>query len=177
MLFSKKLLITLLFLHLCNLAYSQITNTIWGLTLGKSTKQQVQLVLMQKGYKFTKGTGDSYNVKTAESFTFGSGSWNYANFEFVEDRLYKVHFQNNEVESPINVKLMYDKLKLQLDHKYSSYSEKFDSKPGLNGALYFDGNTFLTIAFQWFENHYYVSISYEDRLLFRRKDQLESDEM
>jgi len=172
----KRIICSFIILLVSLSCFSQISRTFWGVTLGISTKQQVKNVLVQKGYKITTESDGSYSV-TPDNVAFGGGYWTYVNFCFVDGKLSAVWFQNNERQSPLALNDLYDKLKLSLDKKYSSYYYGLPLDDTTKSADYDDGKTTILLSVRNYHFLQYLSISYEDNALRNKKDQNEVDEL
>ncbi len=156
--------------------FAQISRTFWGLTLGTSTKQQVKNVLVQKGYKITTEPDGSYSVNP-DNVSFGGGYWTYVSFGFVNGKLSTVWFQNNERQCPLALNDLYDKLKNSLDKKYSNYYYDLPLDNTSQNAVYDDGRTSILLGVRNYNYMRYISISYEDNSLSKKKIQNAEDEL
>lgn len=128
------LVLTLASVH----AYSQITRTIWGATLGKSTLQEVKTIVEQKGFEWEVDLEfDDYESLwiNADHIPFGGAFWTEVAFYFDNDVLESVVFNN--VGTTANS--IYEKIKKSLDSKYRQF---FVDKPDDTGwSRYSDGKT------------------------------------
>ena len=157
--------------------FAQITRNIWGLELGKSTKQQIINVLKQKGFNPTiDDVTNTISVK-AGNFNFGGGLWTYASFMLYEGRLYEVWFQNNEYELPVAIFVQFNKIKEALDKKYGQYRYTSTENDSENERAYFDGNTRFHLSRRIYNNVGYISITYSDDYLLNKKLNGEQDEL
>lgn len=173
---KKVLLITLMFVLSLN-GFSQINRTIWGCTLGISTKQQVRTVLESRGYNVLIEPDGSLAVKT-NNFNFGGSFWTYVSFCFVNNLLSQVWFQNNENQSIVKINDTYEKVKLSLDKKYRIYYFKLSDMDGyVDNSNYTDKRTTIHLGLFTYNNIRYVHLSYEDDFLQEKKSQQEEDEL
>lgn len=148
-----------------------------GVTLGKSTKQQVKNMLVQKGYKINTEPDGSYAIET-NNLPFGGGYWTYVNFEFVNGRLVGVWFQNNERDSPVNIDNSYEKLRNTLYDKYSQYYLNLPSdEPNIKYIDFSDGSTFVTLSIRTYDFKRFISLGYEDEKLKSLKLKNEFNEL
>lgn len=172
----KRFIIVLILVISSLVGSAQITRNVWGLELGKSTRQQVINVLKQKGYTpDTNNPSNSVTIK-ADNFKFGGGYWTYASFEFHGGKLYEIWFQNNQFENPVNNQDMFDLLKERLDSKYGQFRHS-----GLNtdesNLCYYDGKTYMWLNIRYFEGVQYISITYTDEKLWEQKMNDDEDEL
>lgn len=107
-----------------------INKHIWGISLGKSTKQDVVQYLDSIGIGYQKINNDSI-IQVYDSFVFAGVYWNHAYYCFTNDVVYKIIF---ELKSREHSKY-FSELKSLLARKYTK-SKKFESK-------YNDGRKFL----------------------------------
>ena len=173
----KKTLIITILCFTSLLSFAQISRTFWGCTLGKSTKSNVRTVLINRGYRITTEQDGSYSV-TAKNIYFGGVYWSYVSFSFVNGLLYNVCFQNNEYESVVSPKKVYEKLKIALDKKYGKYYFDLDSDDGnTTWSNYSDGKTNILLSLGDYHYTRYVSVGYYDEYLRQVKKQKENDEL
>ena len=100
---------------------AQINSSIWGLSIGSSTKQQVKSVINQKGFSIETEPDGAYCIKYPKGVKSGGEWWTYISFTFVNGLLCEVWFQNNEVESISDISANYNRIKRSLDEKYIKY--------------------------------------------------------
>lgn len=156
---------------------AQINRVFWGVTLGKSTKQQVKNTLVKKGYK-VKTEPDGSICVNVNNVNFGGAYWTYISFSFVSDKLYQVWFQNNEIQSPVRIDNTYAKLKSSLDKKYSAFINNVHSIEGTEKVSdYADTKTYVSLRLGSYHNQRYISLSYEDLGSYDVKIKKESDEL
>ena len=172
----KRIFIVLILVINSLVGFAQITRNVWGLELGKSTKQQVINVLKQKGYRpDTNNPSNSVTIKT-ENFKFGGGYWTYASFGFQDGKLYEIWFQNNHFENPVKNQDMFDLLKERLDSKYGLFRYyEFDKDE--SNLCYFDGDTYIWLNISYYEGVQYVAIGYTDKKLWEQKLNDDEDEL
>lgn len=100
-----------------------INKHIWGITLGKSTKQDVWNYLHSKGIWYSELENGSI-TQTQTEFEFVGVYWDYVNFHFTNDRVYKISFVSrinyNSIDESFN------KIKDMLANKYT-ISKNFGS--------------------------------------------------
>lgn len=159
----------LLFLTLVSVnAFSQITRTIWGATLGKSTMQEVEPILAQKasevkvGDAYDKDNDDYYDWLSIhdDNIPFGGAFWTDVTFYFYFDVFDGVIFEN--VGPTANS--IYEKIKKSLDSKYRQYFVDNHGDTGWN--RYDDGKTRIGLKLDRSQsdgNTQKVMLFYEDR--------------
>ena len=133
----KKIFLLLFFTLASVHSFSQITRTIWGATLGKSTIQEVKTLVEQKGFEWEVVLDDDYDSLwiNADHIPFGGAFWTEVVFYFDNDVLESVTFNN--VGTTGNS--IYEKIRKSLDNKYRQY---FVDKPdGTGWSRYSDGKT------------------------------------
>lgn len=99
-----------------------INKHIWGITLGKSTKEDVWSYLDSKGLWHLELENGSI-TQTQKEFEFIGIYWDYVNYHFTNDKVYKITFVSRMNHRSIRNYL--DKLKGMLAEKYT-LSKKFD---------------------------------------------------
>lgn len=164
---KKTILIILLLYLIFPCANAQINRNIWGLSLGESTKTQVTNVLRQKGYKYKSNPDGSISFK-ANNLQYGGGFWTYVNFNFFNNKLSDIAFQNNENACIENIYSMFIGIKDKLEEKYGNYKSD-----GLNDIYYYDSQTFLSL--QIIDG--YISLIYTDLYLHNLREQKEMNEL
>ena len=119
----KRLLFLILVLSSLN-CFSQINRTIWGLTLGSSTKMEVRSKLIQKDFNvYIDNDGSVFSA--GQSIFFGGVEWAMVSFNFVDGILSEIIFSDPGVDSSgqrNNEK--YDILKRNLNSKYMNNYNK-----------------------------------------------------
>lgn len=158
---------------------AQINRTFWGTTLGKSTKNQVRTVLVNRGFYVQTEPDGSLAVKK-NNLQFGGAYWSYVSFSFVNGYLSQIWFQNNELESPVNLDTVYSKVKISLDKKYHQYY--FDiptNDPNNIWSNYSDGKSSILLGVRKDgpSSIKYISLSYKDEYLSNMKSHLDEDEL
>lgn len=173
----KRLLTLLLLITLFLGANAQISRSFWGVTLGRSSKQQVKTMLVQKGYRINIEPDGSYAVN-ANNVAFGGATWSYISFCFVGNILSEVWFQNNEKQSPVNINHVFEKLSKSLYGKYARFHLETTSDEYVEKCSDFsDGRTSLSLSIQSYHSLRYVSLSYGDENLSKKKRRNEYDEL
>lgn len=160
-------MLLLLTMVLCMASHAQITNKIWGLTLGISTKQQVVNVISKHQLKI-RDRGADYITCSPTVFDFGGESWNYAKFYFFDGKLLTVSF--SYTSSLLSVRESFDRLKASLDSKHFQYITSQDlSTYGDWYIDYDDGTTMLSLTYNIENGYDFVGIMYSDLKLMRKK--------
>lgn len=156
---------------------AQISQTIWGVTLGKSTQNQVKIMLERKGYKIQIMPDGSYAIDV-DNVSFGGAYWSWVNFSFVNGYLSEVWFQNNARQSPIDLDKVYDKLQKTLNDKYLQYH--LDIQPSgitKKSSFYSDNHTVVVLSVWQSDYREFISLSYEDENLTQTKKIQEYNEL
>lgn len=118
---KKAVLFSLLFLLVQQYANAQITNTVWGLTTCKSSKQDVERVLRDKGYYYSEETKEDRTISISidckrNKCSFASEEWTDVSFYIYENTLYYITFWNFRCKNGYAV---LDRLEDKLDKKYN----------------------------------------------------------
>ena len=173
----KKFYLLMALLITSTFCCAQINRVFWGVTLGQSTKQQVKNVLDRKGYT-VKTEPDGSLCVNVNNVSFGGAYWTYVSFSFVDDKLYQVWFQNNEVQSPVKIDNTYIKIKASLDKKYASFINRVQPAEGTEKVSdYTDTKTYISLRLNTYHNIRYISLSYEDLNSYDSKIKNENDEL
>ena len=157
-------------------SFAQISRTFWGVTLGKSNKNQVRTALVNRGYSVQTEPDGSLSAEV-NNVNFGGAMWTYVSFSFVNGYLSQVWFQNNEHQSPIRVDDIYKEVKMSLDNKYRRYYFDLPTDDGNTWSTYSDGKTNILLGLRTYHYTRYVSLSYEDVFLKEKQTQKENDEL
>lgn len=99
-----------------------INKNIWGIVLGKSTKEDVWSYLDSKGLWYLELENGSI-TQTQNDFEFIGIYWDYVNYHFTNNQVYKITFVSKMNHRSIRDYL--EKLKGMLAEKYT-LSKKFD---------------------------------------------------
>ena len=159
---------------------AQINTHIWGLTIGKSTKQQVKNVLLQKGYRYEKVNNktnvQAYCISPKDGIYFGGSNWEYVFFNFYKNILYCIGFQNEKYNSAVDIYSTFDLLKNRLNQKYSSYITNSDYYE----IDYNDGETWIWLSIYDDDSSYdnkFISLEYTNYKIFKIIYNEENDEL
>jgi len=169
----KRIISFILLMHLSICCFSQISRTFWGVTLGKSTKQQVRAMLISKKYKVHSEIDGSL-VVYPNNVSFGGAFWTYVGFGFVNGRLQGVLFQNNSEQAPIDVDETYEKLLSSLNNKYGSCIKDFPSE---NACIFSDLKTSTSLSRSERQGVNIISLFYTDVELTLKDAQSDEDEL
>lgn len=172
----KKLLIISILCITSIASFAQISRTFWGVTLGKSNKNQVRTALVNRGYSVQTDDDGSLFVNV-NNVKFGGAVWTYVLFSFVNGCLSRVCFQNNELQSPIQVDDVYIYMKMSLDKKYKRYYFDLPTEEGNSWSNYTDGKTNILLGLNTYRYTRYVRLWYEDVALREMQMQKENDEL
>lgn len=170
---KRTITLLLMAFMICLAANAQITNKIWGLTLGVSTKQQVLNVISQKKLKITDRTKDWISCESSSSFKFGGENWETAFFVFYKGKLCYLSFKYYGPYS----EAQFDQLKISLDNKYSEYLHTTSNPNYKKYMWYGDDKTSVEIFYEENYSGDYVSISYGDNKLILRSAEEEQSEL
>lgn len=100
-----------------------INKHIWGITLGKSTKQDVWNYLHSKNMWYSEFEDGSI-TQVQEEFEFAGIYWDYVNIHFTNDKVYKISFVSRILFNSVDKS--FNKLKDMLADKYT-ISKNFSS--------------------------------------------------
>lgn len=167
----KKILLSL-FICLCaTLTISaQIQRTFFGLTLGVSTKSDVERFYKEHGVVFDENNNVINNVR------FGGTRWGGFSCSLVNGILYQVIFMENELSSSKeNVNIVWDNFSNALYSKYSQYYSNSLSKS--ESSTYIDEKTMIRISNESMSGYDCVGISYTDLELMGKKIQVDQNEL
>lgn len=169
----KRISILLIAFTVCLIAQAQITNKIWNLTLGKSSKQQVRSAIAAHRLKIRE-QGVDYITCSPTKFHFGGETWDYAKFRFYKGQLYLVSFSYNAV---ISVKENFDRLKKSLEEKYSQYLRDYDLDTYGDYFIDFDDNkTTVSLTYNIEHGNDFVGIMYySDEMMLQRHKHSKSE--
>lgn len=172
----KKILIISILSFAYLVGFAQINRTIWGVTLGKSTKSNVRAVLINKGFSVHTSSKGGYSILTTGIY-FGGENWSYASFDFADGLLFKVSFQNNKDDSEALPESVYERLKIALDKKYGRYYYNLVTRDEVTAwSNYSDGKTNILLGLRN-HNTEYVNLIYYDTYLMQKTIQKENDEL
>lgn len=165
----KRILVLLFMLMSLMTAEAQINQTIWGVTLGKSTQYQVKIMLERKGYKIQIMPDGSYGIEV-DNVSFGGAFWSWVNFSFVNGYLSEIWFQNNKRQSPVDLYKVYDKLHTTLNDKYMQYHFSIPSNDmTIKSSFYSDNHTLIILSIWRVDYQEFISLSYGDENLSQAK--------
>lgn len=102
-----------------------INKHIWGITLGKSTKQDVWNYLDSKGL-WHQELKNGEITQIYKEFEFAGVYWDYVNYHFTSNKVYKITFICNVKGS---AKEYFDRLKDMLVSKYTLSKKNNTSSP------------------------------------------------
>lgn len=100
-----------------------INKHIWGITLGKSTKQDVWNYLHSKNMWYSE-LEDGSITQVQEEFEFAGIYWDYVNIHFTNNKVYKISFVSRILFNSVDKS--FNKLKDMLADKYT-ISKNFSS--------------------------------------------------
>lgn len=174
----KHLFLSVVFVLICLLSNAQINRTIWGCTLGKSTKQQVKTQIINRGYKISEETIDMIQVSD-DNAKFGGINWTLVQLSFVDGLLYRISFI--DLQSYSETMSNYEQIGLAMYEKYGEFYilPTLKDKSTLKQSEYIDSNTFvqLNVSHDDGDNYYFLYLVYADINLNDKKLQNEKDEL
>lgn len=160
----KRTILTLITIMCCLLADAQITNKIRGLTLDKSTLQQVMNVINAKHLTTYEKKSECITCFPKEQFQFGGEKWDMAFFNFYKGKLCSIHFL---IMRSTNAKASFERLKSFLNDKYSDYVRDKNLHSIIKKYVdYDDGKTTVSVTLAS-EEIDYVGLRYFDDNLAR----------
>lgn len=163
----KKILSITLVLITALTINAQINTNIWGLIVGKSTKQQVKKLLSQKGFTKIYEVGNEYmSIEPRNGISFGGVTWDNLGFFFYKNILCQIVFEYNQ-NSKSEV---YSLMKIKLEGKYSIYKVSETSQ-----KIYFEDNNSNILLTTEFDH--ILRLFYTNDQLFNLKEQEENDEL
>ena len=170
----KRISLILFALVICMVANAQITNKIWNLTLGISGKQQVTNAINAHNLQIRDEGVDYITCSSSTSFDFGGKSWNYANFQFYNGKLYSISFSYTTFFS---VRESFDRLKNSLNKKYYSYIKDKDLNTYGDWYIYYDdGKTTIYLTYNIEQGKDFVGIMYsDDALMLKQANKSDSE--
>ena len=138
----KKLILLFVLLLVTLTIGAQITRTINGITLGKSTRQDVICYLNKKGISYRTEDG-GLGVAGYGSFIFGNTEWQRFQCNFYNNIVYQICCEKRGLASEgSTIVLEYSAIRKILMEKYAHYY-----KPILpNDASFSDGKTNLHLG-------------------------------
>ncbi len=170
---KKILTITLLLITVLSIN-AQITRDILGLTLGKSSQQQVVKIMKDKGY-YVEYIDDGIAVATDNGFIFGGITWQGLSIGFYKNILYMICLvKSNDTSSRLSdVYSTFELLKAKLNNKYLSYKNIDDEYH----VTYNDPMTHISLSINESPNDMFLVLTYTDVNIFVTKLFEENDEL
>lgn len=117
----KRILLMIFALVCYVMANAEITNTIWGLTLGKSTQQDVEDVIKARDLTVEERLKTEIICTSPVAFSFGGELWNLVDFGFVNGKLSAVMFLCEPEYLTVSTQQVFEELEVSLNRKYSDY--------------------------------------------------------
>lgn len=168
----KKACLLLLLTFISISVFAQIQRKFYDFHLGTTTDKEVVSYFKDKGkeYQFEGNTISVSDMK------FGGEQWPNVIFNFYNNRLYSVLFINSELETPeASLEGTYNRLKRNLDEKYSIYYNKITSVNYFIG--YTDEKTDACLRFAKIDGVYVLLIMYSDIELMQSEKDDGKDEL
>ena len=156
-------LITFLFISLC--AFSQISRTFLGMTLGVSTKAQCEQKLRNMGV-LRVNTEDELGFGTSEcSVQFAGKEWHMLRLHFYKNKLYEIIFEMKHYwDQDIEMEIANTTITPNVYNKYRRYKQKTYDSDLKTCDKYSDGKTQIYVLYQerTQKKDPYFAISYSD---------------
>lgn len=143
-------------------AKSQITTTIWGMSLGSTTMSEAEKIIKKNGFIPHKIDNTLYvHAFPGGAIGFGGQNWDLISLGFIDGYLAEASFSNTYKGAP---NLQFEQLKESLNKKYSQYKTSANA-PNSNATdlrnfthyygyeQYFDGKTLITLSEFEHQNH------------------------
>lgn len=149
-----------------------IRRSVDGITLGKSTKQDVIAHLKSKNmpYKFIEGNSVIMSFKDN---SFGGVMWFAIYYRFCKNIVYKITYSkyaNNSDVFNSNIDSEFSALNNSLYNKYKSYKAEETYKRLLSNTILFDdGITEIEIGKGYYQGSYLLNLVYTD-LYYQNED-------
>ena len=145
-----------------------------GLTLGVSTKAQVEQAISNHKLKIRE-QGTDIIACSSNTFEFGGYSWTFVSFNFYKGKLYAIIFLTDRYPTCLE---NFNGLKEALNDKYENYRIRNDSyNNGNNWIEYDDGNTTVSLSFNYRNHRYNGGLVYCDKKLMKNKSQSDKSEL
>ena len=147
---------------------AQINTSIWGVTLGKSTKEHVKRVIKKKGYKNYDGHDNCFVVLPSSGLDYAGTHWAGVSFDFYNNTLFRIMFINMD-ESYSVYERDFGNLSSMLDKKYHKYYDFSTDR-----SIYFDdGKTLVSLMLR----DGGLALFYTNNRLNALKEKAEDDEL
>ena len=154
----KKIIILTMALLMAVAANAKIQNSFWGVTLGQSTKADVEQMLKQKGYDVS-GNDILLWIEHLENISFEGIDWERLFFEFYNDTLSDIYF-SQRFDTEIDAQIAFLTLKQKIDAKYGELVVKYKTW----GCAYEDYESFIYFCVKESDDgHWDLSLLYSDR--------------
>lgn len=159
----KKVLLLLLLTILSLTSFGQIKRNVDGITLGKTSKQEVVNYFKNRGIPYTFGNIGAYNsVSSKEGRAFGGVSWQFNDYVLHNNIVFQVLYtkMSGDYITKEEIDLEFKSLFLSLQRKYGSYFKK--SKSDNDTKTFSDSSIEIALRRGYYQNHYMFSIEYTD---------------
>lgn len=168
---TMKKIILLIFASLvCIISHAQINNKIIGLTLGKSTQQEVNTILRKYNLpKYEENSTDVYNyiICYGKQFQLIGQTWDYAKFYFLDNKLYTISLSCiGDQRYTLSV---FNHLKKILDDKYSNYFIDDSMEDGDRYIDYNDGITSIQLSLMKGGGYFNIGLRYYNNKLVQEE--------
>lgn len=140
-----------------------INKHIWGITLGKSTKQDIWNYLDSKEL-WHQELNNGEVTQVYKNFEFAGVHWNYVNYHFVNNKVYKITFICSVKGS---AKEYFDIIKEMLIAKYTLSKKNNNESP--SNFYIKDSNTLIELELD-FHNLYFKYIDLKNKKEKYQKD-------
>lgn len=163
---KKIVIIFLLFItSLCS--YGQIKRNIDGITLGKSTKQEIVNYLKKRKIPYSFEKVGVYNAILCNTTrNFGGVSWSSTIYILYDNLVFKVSYSSSDYDMlKEEMDLSFGSLSMALQRKYSQYKIASSDRDNID---YQDSHIKITLSRGYIENHYTFGIAYADLQLMEK---------
>lgn len=146
---------------------AKITDEVWGLTIGKSTRSQVERFIKDNNLKIIDNKESSISC-FSEHLMFEDINWDMVKFEFFNNTLYLIRFTKTRGNTLMDFKELYT----DLDNKNSQYCSDAKSNDNVISVVYDDNTTCVKLSIDRqmneLEGHAILSLIYaNDELLLK----------
>ena len=167
----KKNICILLLSILPLISFGQIRRNLDGVTLGKTTKQEVVDYFRNKGIPYSFSKIGTYNaVSSKDGRAFGGVSWQFNDYVLYNNIVFQVIYTKMSGSgltiTKEEIDLEFNSLFLSLKRKYGSYFKS--SKSNKDTKEFSDSSVSISLRRGYYQGHYMFSIEYTDRNLMEK---------
>lgn len=148
-----------------------IRRIVDGITLGKTTKQEVISILKKKGMKYSLQNINGIPIIEIDEYnTFGGNSWQHIFYYLYNNIVFQIDF-SKEIKNggdKTSIDLEYSNIEMSLIKKYGEYREKGSSDQDYYTTVFNDKLTEVRMAKGNYQGYYHFSLSYCDLELYKK---------